>query len=78
MRPTRSPRFPPGSDQGKTNALPAIWQNTADFDARFQKLGADSKAALASIKDEASFKAAMPGVLKNCGDCHQTYRAKLQ
>jgi cytochrome c556 len=68
--------FPPGSDKGKTAALPAIWTNTADFDARFVKLGADSKAALASIKDADSFKAAFPGVLKNCGGCHETYRAK--
>ena len=68
--------FPLGSDKGKTGALPAIWTNTTDFDARFEKFGAESKAALASIKDADSFKAAMPGVLKNCGSCHETYRAK--
>jgi cytochrome c556 len=68
--------FPPGSDKGKTGALPAIWQNKADFDAKFAKLGADAKAALASVKDEASFKANFPPVLKNCGGCHELYRAK--
>ena len=68
--------FPPGSDQGKTAALPAIWTKKSDFDARFAKFGADSKAALAAIKDEASFKANFPPVLKNCGDCHELYRAK--
>ncbi len=68
--------FPPGSDKGKTGALPAIWENKSDFEARFQKLDADSKAALASIKDKATFMAAMPGVLNNCSGCHEKYRAK--
>jgi cytochrome c556 len=70
--------FPAGSDTGKTKALPAIWQNKADFDARFAKLGADSKAALAAITDEANFKANFAPVLKDCGGCHETYRAKDQ
>lgn len=70
--------FPPGSDKGKTHALPAIWQNKSDFDAHFAKLGADSKAALAAIKDEASFKADFPPIFKDCGGCHKTYRAKEQ
>ena len=68
--------FPPGSEKGKTDALPAIWKNKSDFEARFAKLGADSKAALAAITDEASFKANFPPVLKNCGGCHELYRAK--
>jgi cytochrome c556 len=68
--------FPAGSDKGKTGALPAIWANKSDFEAHFAKLGTDAKAALASIKDGASFKANFPAVLKDCGDCHQTYRAK--
>jgi cytochrome c556 len=68
--------FPAGSDKGDTHALPAIWTNSKDFDARFAKLGTDSKAALAAITDEASFKADFPPVLKNCGGCHELYRAK--
>ncbi len=38
--------FPADSQTGDTHALPAIWDNEADFDARFKKLGADSAAAL--------------------------------
>ena len=72
--------FPPDSKTGDTNALPVIWDddNMADLDARFKKLGADASAALATIKDEASFKATMPGVLDNCGACHEKYHAKRQ
>ncbi len=68
--------FPPDSKTGDTHALPAIWEDTADFDARFKKLGADATAALADVKDEASFKAIMPNFYKNCGGCHEKYRAK--
>ena len=69
--------FPPDSKTGDTNALPVIWEdnNIADLDARFKKLGADASAALATIKDEASFKATMPGVLENCGGCHEKYKS---
>jgi cytochrome c556 len=69
--------FPDTSKTGDTNALPAIWDNKPDFDARFKKFGDDVSAAQAAITDEASFKATMPGVLKNCGGCHEKYRAKL-
>ena len=68
--------FPKGSDKGKTHALPAIWKNKSDFEAKFVKFGADSKAALAAIKDEASFKANFPPLFKDCGGCHELYREK--
>ncbi|RTM00039.1 cytochrome c [Ancylobacter aquaticus] len=68
--------FPAGSGTGDTEALPAIWTNKADFDARFAKLGTDAAAARAAITDEASFKASFPGVVRNCGGCHDTYRQK--
>jgi cytochrome c556 len=68
--------FPDSSKTGDTNALPAIWENKADFEARFAKFASDVDAASTAIVDEASFKATMPGVLKNCGGCHEQYRAK--
>jgi cytochrome c556 len=68
--------FPPGSDKGKTHALPAIWQNKGDFDARFTKFGEDAKAAMASVKDEATFKAGFAPIFKDCGGCHELYREK--
>jgi cytochrome c556 len=68
--------FPDSSKTGDTDALPAIWDNKADFTARFAKLADDVNAASTAIVDQASFKATMPGVLKNCGGCHEQYRAK--
>ena len=71
------PLFPENSKTGgDTLALPPIWENKADFEARLAKLGADAKDAAAKVKDEASFKTAFPAVTKNCIDCHQTYRKK--
>ena len=69
--------FPDDSKTGGgTAALPAIWENKADFNARFEKFGKDVAAAIAATKDEASFKAAAPAVFQNCGGCHELYKAK--
>jgi cytochrome c556 len=61
---------------GETAALPAIWENKADFKAKADKFAADAKAAQTSVKDLDTFKSAFGGVTKNCGGCHETYRAK--
>jgi cytochrome c556 len=69
--------FPDNSKEGgETAALPKIWESKADFDARFVKLGADAKAADASVTDLDSFKTAFAGIGKNCGGCHELYRVK--
>jgi len=69
--------FPDNSKTGgDTAALPAVWENKADFEAKLRKLGADAKDAADKLKDEASFKAIFPEVQKNCGGCHTTYRKK--
>ena len=62
----------PGGD-----ALPSIWENKADFDARIGKLSTDAKsAATEASKDEASFKSAFADLQPQCGGCHQKYRKK--
>ena len=59
------------------SASPEIWQNLEDFKAKLAKLGADAKAADASVKDLDSFKAAFANIGKNdCGGCHEKYRLK--
>jgi cytochrome c556 len=71
--------FPDDSKTGgETHALPAIWENKADVDARFAKLGTDASTALKNITDEASFKADIKPVLDNCGACHEHYKAKQE
>ena len=68
--------FPDDSKTGgDTRALPAIWADKADLNARYAKLGQDATNALAAIKDQASFAATMPPIFKNCGGCHEKYRA---
>jgi cytochrome c556 len=68
--------FPEDSKTGgNTRALPEIWANKSDVDARFAKLGQDATEALAAIKDQPSFVAAFPPIFKNCGGCHEKYRA---
>jgi cytochrome c556 len=70
--------FPDNSKTGgETAADPKIWDNMADFKARFAKFGDDAKAADGSVKDLDTFKAAMADIGKNdCGGCHQNYRIK--
>jgi cytochrome c556 len=68
------PLFAPGSDVGDTKALPSVWERKAEFNGLFEQFNKDSQTALASIKDEASFKATMPKVLENCGTCHKSFR----
>jgi len=70
--------FPDNSKTGDdTAADPKIWENMADFKARFAKLGADAKDALAKVKDLDSFKVAFGNIGKNdCGGCHEKYRVK--
>ena len=61
---------------GDTAALPAIWENKADFEAKLAKFVADSKAAGAATTNADTFKVQVTEVRKNCGGCHQTYRKK--
>ena len=61
---------------GETSAAPKIWEDPAGYKVAFDKFAADSAAAASAIKDEASFKANFPNVLKNCGSCHESYRVK--
>ncbi len=69
--------FPVGSETGnETAALPKIWTDKADFEAKWAKFGADAEAAQSAVKDEASFKSTFPNVVRACGGCHEGYRAK--
>jgi len=68
--------FPDGSKDGDTAALPADWENKADFTARFAKLASDSEAAIGAINDLDSLKVQLTEVRQNCIGCHRTYRKR--
>ncbi|MEM8703924.1 MAG: cytochrome c [Pseudomonadota bacterium] len=73
--------FPAGSDQGDTEAAPAIWENADGFAAEIAKFSAAAgKAMEASGKggpaDLDAFKAAMGPIFGTCKSCHETYRTK--
>ncbi|WP_439575945.1 c-type cytochrome [Phreatobacter sp.] len=67
--------FPDNSQTGgETAALPAIWANKADFEARIAKWGQDARTEGAKVTDLDTFRAAFGAVTRNCGSCHETYR----
>ena len=70
--------FPDNSKSGGDTAAKAeIWENIDDFKARLVKLGTDAKAAMESVTDLDTFKAAFGSIGKNdCGACHEKYRVK--
>lgn len=69
--------FPNGSDRGETRALPAIWQNFADFEAKAKNAEELAKALVVAAKsgDPAATAQAF-GKLgqEGCGGCHRPYR----
>jgi cytochrome c556 len=72
--------FPVGSgveSGAKTRALPAIWQNKADFEGTAGNLGreADKLALALKANDKAGATAAFGTMTAQCGACHRPYRA---
>jgi cytochrome c556 len=76
--PTLYPDSSKGGDPADDfNAGPKVWEDMADFKARFVKFGEDAKAADSSVTDVDTLKAALGNIGKNdCGGCHQIYRVK--
>lgn len=70
--------FPEGTgpNAGKTDALPAIWQNWSDFQAKAKALETEATKLLqlAQSGDESGFKSQFPNVGRACGGCHESYR----
>lgn len=74
-----APLFPAGTDNAsydKTHALPAIWQGTDNFLAKYADM---HKAALnvQAVAGADGLKAALGGLGGTCGACHKDYRAPL-
>jgi cytochrome c556 len=69
--------FPDNSKTGgDTGALPAIWENKADFNAKLAKFATEAKAAGAATTKLDTFKAQMTEVRKNCGGCQPPSRKR--
>ena len=68
--------FPPGSNGGKTEADPAIWQKFDDFAAKAANLQSQARmlAAAAQTGDLAIVRAQFDKMVQGCGDCHKSYR----
>ncbi|HEX8307392.1 MAG TPA: cytochrome c [Allosphingosinicella sp.] len=70
--------FPDGSDGPGSRALPAVWTDKADFQARSKAFG-DASARLGELAkagDTAGFAAQAKVVAGGCGSCHSLYRAE--
>ena len=67
--------FPEPPKPGEeSRALPKIWENKSDFEARFanfRKVANDNKDKAKTLDE---LKVAAPLVSKACGDCHEPYR----
>jgi cytochrome c556 len=66
--------FPADSINGETRALPELWTRKADFQSRLDAFKADATAAVASVRDEGTFKSAFGKVTANCVACHQEFQ----
>lgn len=69
--------FPEGSDKGETRALPEIWLNFADFEAKTKNAASLAQALVVAAKSGEQMATAQAfGKLgqEGCGGCHQPYR----
>jgi cytochrome c556 len=62
--------------EGDYSPSPKIWEDKAGFDAKVASFAKVVTEAKAKIKDLDSLKANFPGIGKECGGCHETFRLK--
>jgi cytochrome c556 len=62
--------------EGDFSPSPKIWEDKAGFDAKVASFTKTVTEAQAKIKDLDSLKANFPGIGKECGGCHETFRLK--
>ncbi len=70
--------FPKGSDQGKTGALPAIWERQDEFNKHADDLKNEATmlASAGQSGDLATVRAQFDKTAKMCGACHKDFRKK--
>ena len=62
--------------EGDFSPSPKIWTDKAGYDAKVASFTKAVTEAKAKVKDLDSLKANFPGIGKECGACHETYRLK--
>ena len=62
--------------EGDYSPSPKIWEDKAGYDAKVASFTKAVTEAKAKVKDLDSLKANFPGIGKECGACHETYRLK--
>jgi cytochrome c556 len=70
--------FPKGSDQGKTAALPGIWEKWDEFTKHADDLKTEATmlASAAQSGDLATVRAQFDKTAKMCGACHKEFKKK--
>jgi cytochrome c556 len=70
--------FPKGSDQGKTAAMPAIWENWDAFTKHADDLKGEASMLVSAGQsgDLATVRAQFDKTAKMCGACHKDFRKK--
>lgn len=63
--------FPDNSKTGDTDAKPTIWSARSEFNTAIDTFIATARSAADTIKDETTFKAEYPKVVRSCGGCHK-------
>ena len=68
--------FGPGTDKGKTNALPDVWKDRAGFDRYAQQLQEATVKLAVAVKSggATATKGPFDDVVKLCDRCHDEYR----
>ena len=62
--------------EGDFSPSPKLWEDKAGYDAKVASFTKAVTEAKAKIKDLDSLKANFPGIGKECGGCHETFRLK--
>jgi cytochrome c556 len=62
--------------EGDYSPSPKIWEDKAGFDAKIASFAKVVSEAKSKIKDLDTLKANFPGIGKECGGCHETFRIK--
>ncbi len=65
--------FEANEDDPKSEALPGIWTDFADFTAKAQDLSVAASAEVTSLED---VQAVLPKIGATCSPCHKIYRQK--